>query len=113
MRSPELNRLLDVLRTSNIMISSVATDVFGVSGMAMINALISDDEKMSNNIESIANLAEQKLRRKISQLIDALNGHLDKHQKQLIAEILEHFKFLSFTNCQIKRMIDERCLLYQ
>jgi len=113
MRSSERSRLLDVLRTSNIMISSVASDVFGVSGMAMIDALISDDEKKSSNIESIADLAKRKLRQKIPQLIEALNGHLDKHQKELITEILEHLEFLNSQIAKLESMIDEKCMPYK
>jgi len=113
MRSSERSRLLDVLRTSNIMISSVASDTFGVSGMAMIKALISDDEEQSNDIEAIANLAKRKLRQKIPQLIEALNGHLDKHQKELIREILEHLEFLDKQISKLERMIDEKCMPYQ
>lgn len=113
MRSSEKSRLLDVLRTSNIMISSVATDAFGVSGMAMINALISDDEKQSNNIEVIANLAKRKLRQKIPQLIEALDGNLDKHQKELITEILEHLDFLNSQIVKLESMIDEKCMPYK
>ncbi len=112
MRSSERSRLLDVLRTSNIMLSSVASDVFGVSGMLMLNALISDDKEQSQNAEDIANLAKRKLRQKIPQLVEALNGDLDKHKKGLIKEILEHLEFLDSQTSKLEQMIDEKCEPY-
>jgi transposase len=39
-RSAERNRLLKLLETANIKLSSVASNVFGVSGMAMLRALV-------------------------------------------------------------------------
>jgi transposase len=113
MRSSERSRLLDVLRTSNIMLSSVVSDVFGVSGMAMIAALISDDEEKSNDVESIANLAKRKLRQKIPQLLESLNGQLNNHQKDLIKEILGHLDFLNSQIAKLESMIDEKCEPYK
>lgn len=49
------------------MINNVISDVFGVSGIAMLKALISEDK----DIASIANLAKRKLRQKISELKEA------------------------------------------
>ncbi len=106
MRSSEKSRLIDILRSNNIMISSVASDVFGVSGMAIIRELISDDEP---DTQSIANLAKRKLRNKIPELIESLNGHLGNHQKILIKEILEHLDFLDSQIAKLEEMIDEKC----
>jgi transposase len=110
MRTSERNRLNDVLRTSNIMLSSVVSDVFGVSGMAMVKALISDDDE--KDIESIADLAKRKLRKKIPELTEALNGNLDKHQKNLIRQILEHLSFIDSQIAELEEMIDEKCQPY-
>ena len=113
MRSSERNRLLDVLRTSNIMLSSVASDVFGVSGTAMLEALTAEDEQETLDNDAIANLAKRRLRQKIPQLIEALNGHLDKHQKDLIHEIQKHLAFLDTQLERLEAMIDEMCEPYQ
>ncbi len=113
MRSSERSRLLDVMRTSNIMLSSVVSDVFGVSGMAMIEALISDNDEESTDIEFIANLSKRTLRKKIPQLVEALDGHLDKHQKNLMKEILDHLEFLESQISKLETMIDEKCEPYK
>ena len=63
-RSAERNRLLKLLESANIKLASVATDVFGLSGRLMLEALIADKTSLSE----MAGLAKGKLRRKIPQL---------------------------------------------
>lgn len=112
MRSSERRRLLDLLGTSNIMLDNVASDVFGVSGMAMLSALICDDHE-KKDIASIADLAKRKLRQKIPELMEALNGKLDAHHKELIKDILAHLNMLDSQIDKIERMIDEKCEPYK
>ena len=67
-RSDERNRLQKVLETANIKLASVASDVFGVSGMQMLEALV---EGKATPAE-MAELAKGRLREKIPQLEPAL-----------------------------------------
>jgi hypothetical protein len=53
-QAPERNRLLKLLETANIKLASVASDVFGVSGRALLKALIEG----SASAEAIADLAD-------------------------------------------------------
>src|SRR6202158_1452822 len=69
-QSAERNRLLKLLETANIKLSSVASDVFGVSGRAMLKALIAGGA----SAEEMADLARGQLRRKRSALLLALDG---------------------------------------
>jgi hypothetical protein len=75
-QSAERNRLLKVLETANIKLSSVATDVFGTSGRLMLRALIEG----KNTPEEMAELAKRKLRSKIPQLELALEGKLEEER---------------------------------
>lgn len=111
MRSSERNRLQDILRTSNIMLSNVTSDVFGVSGMAMLQALISDDND-EKDVASIAELARTKLRKKIPELVEALNGNIDEHHKKLIKHIFTHLELLDAQIQELEQMIDEKCEPY-
>lgn len=111
MRTSEKNRLMDILGTCNIMISNVVSNVFGVSGMEMLKALISEDG--DKDAADIANLAKTKLRKKIPELMEALNGNLDKHHAQLINLILNHLSVLDEQIETIEHMIDEKCKPYQ
>ncbi len=69
-QAAERNRLLKLLETANIKLASVMSDVFGVSGRAMLKALIDGVA----SAEAMADLAKGQLRRKRADLILALDG---------------------------------------
>jgi transposase len=69
-RSAERNRLLKLLETANIKLASVATDVFGVSGRLMLQALV----QATTTPQEMAGLAKGLLRKKIPELQLALEG---------------------------------------
>src|SRR5580693_5328500 len=80
-QAAERNRLLKLLETANIKLASVASDVFGVSGRAMLRALIAGE----TSAEAMADLARGQLRRKRADLILALDGRLEEHHRFLLA----------------------------
>src|SRR6202049_2485567 len=69
-QAAERNRLLKLLETANIKLASVASDVFGVSGQLMLQAL--GEGKATP--QEMAELAKSKLRKKIPELQLALEG---------------------------------------
>jgi len=79
-RSAERNRLLKLLESANIKLASVATDVFGLSGRLMLDALIEN----RTSLPEMAELAKGKMRRKIPQLELALEGRLEEHHRFLL-----------------------------
>ena len=76
----ERNRTLKLLETANIKLSSVATDVFGVSGTAMLKALVEGEMTP----EAMAELAKGRLRTKLEPLVKALQGRLTEHHRFLL-----------------------------
>jgi hypothetical protein len=72
-QAAERNRLLRLLETANIKLASVASDVFGVSGQAMLKALIEGNA----SAEEMAGLAKRRLRRKHDDLVLALKGRVE------------------------------------
>jgi transposase len=80
-RSTERNRTLKLLETANIKLASVASEVFGVSGMAMLRALVEGEAAPAE----MAELARGKLRRKRERLTQALEGRLTEHHRYVLA----------------------------
>ena len=76
----ERNRLIKVLETAGIKLAGVASDVFGVSGRAMIRALIEGEDSP----EAMAGLARGKLRGKHPDLARALDAPLRPHQRFML-----------------------------
>jgi transposase len=69
-RSSERNRLLKLLESANVKISSVISDVFGASGMLMLRALLTGEASPGE----MAELAKGALRKKLAELELALEG---------------------------------------
>jgi transposase len=84
------NRIQKVLETANIKLGSVASDVMGVSGRKMIEALIAGEKDVSK----LAELAEKRLRQKIPQLQRALQGEITEHHRFLLRQLLDQYDFL-------------------
>jgi len=74
-RTRHVQRIQDVLEDAGIKLSIVASDVMGVSGRAMITALIGGER----DPEQLADLALGRLRAKTEALADALTGRFDDH----------------------------------
>jgi transposase len=74
-RAREIQRLEKLLEDAGIKRSSVASDISGVSGRAMLEALI---DGVRDPIE-LADLAKRRLRNKIPELVEALTGRFNEH----------------------------------
>jgi transposase len=85
------NRIQKVLETANIKLGSVASDVLGVSGRKMIEALIGGEKDVS----VLAELAQKRLREKIPQLQRALEGEITDHHRFLLRQLLDQYDFLA------------------
>jgi transposase len=79
------NRVLKVLESANIKLASVASDVFGRSGMAMLEALA----KGANTPAEIAALAKGRLRSKLAELELALQGSMTEDHRFMLSELLK------------------------
>jgi transposase len=79
-RSAERNRLLKLLESANIKLASVASDVFGVSGLLMLQALVEGKATP----QEMAELAKKQMRKKIPELELALEGKMEEHHRFLL-----------------------------
>jgi transposase len=83
-RSEMLNRVQKVLEDANIKLASVASDAMGVSGRAMIEAMIGGE----TDPKILADLALGRLRKKQDDLERALLGSVSAHHKIILQELL-------------------------
>ncbi len=103
-RSREVNRLQKVLEGANIKLASVASDVLGVSGRSMLEALVHGH----NDPKLLAELAKGRLKNKRQDLERALRGLVGPHQRMIIAAQLEHIDFLNQQIAQLDEEIEKR-----
>src|SRR5262249_23067047 len=85
-RTAAANRIHKVLEDANIKLASVATDVLGASGRAMLEALVAGQ----TDPEQLADLARKRLRGKIPELQRALHGRVTEHHRFLLRMYLDH-----------------------
>jgi len=79
-RTAMVNRLQKTLESAGIKLASVASDVLGVSGRHMVEALVAGEA----DPEALADLARRKLRGKLAVLREALTGRVKPHHRLLL-----------------------------
>lgn len=98
-RQREANRLHKLLEDTGIKLDCVASDILGVSGRAMLEALVAG----TTDPEVLAELARGRLRAKIPALEEALEGRFEPQHALIVSTILAHLDFLEE---QIDRLSD-------
>jgi transposase len=83
-RTAEKNRVEKLLEDAQIKLSVVASDIFGVSGRAMMAALIAGER----DPKALAQLARRRLRAKLGLLEEAFVGHFSDHHGFLLETML-------------------------
>jgi transposase len=107
----EKNRIQKVLETANVKIGNVVSDVFGVSGQEILQALLRDEPLTA---EELADKAKARLRDKIPQLTETLEAHqMNDHHRWLIHQSVEHTKFLDVQIEELEKQIDEHLQPYR
>ncbi len=89
-RTRGANRLHKVLEDAGIKLASVASDVLGVSGRAMLEALVTG----TTDPDALADLARGALRKKLPALRQALIGRFRAHHAFLVSQLLAHLDYL-------------------
>jgi len=89
-RARIVNRVEKLLESTNIKLSSVVTDVMGVSAKAMLRELVGG----ADDPQALAELAKGRLRKKLKELEAALTGQVDDHHRFILAQQLGHIDFL-------------------
>lgn len=92
------------LEDAGIKLSAVATDILGVSGRAMLTALIGGER----DVRVLAQMAKARMRPKIPQLVEALTGHFGEHHAFLCRIHLDRIDQLSAAIEELSARIEEQ-----
>src|SRR5262249_17994454 len=88
-----------------IKLASVATDVMGVSGRAILRALLAGGGRP----EALSGLAKGRLRKKKQELQTAFLGRFRPHPTHLLTHILAHIEFLEESIAACEAQIEALC----
>jgi len=103
--SAEKNRVHKVLQDANVKLTSVVSDIFGVSGRALIAALSRGEEITA---DSVLALVKSNLRSKVPALMAAIDGRIRPHHLKMIGFSLEHIDFIQRQVSTIEEVIETR-----
>lgn len=103
-QTTEKNRILKLVETMGIKLAAVASDVFGISGMAMLRAIAEGTEAT----EQIAQRARAGLRRKLPQLRLALDCIVQEHHRMMLGDQLARLDATAAEIAKYERILDER-----
>ena len=106
----EKNRIQKVLECSNVKLSSVISDVFGVSGRKLLEKLIEQGYVDPSDVES---RIHGKMASKKDRISDSLFGTLNEHQLFLIRQSWQHIMYLESLISEIEERIDTLLINYQ
>jgi len=104
-RATLVNRVQKVLESANIKLASVASDIMGVSGRAMLEALI---EGQASPAE-MAELAQKRMRQKRDLLTKALEGRVKPHHRFVLMELLCQIDSLDETIERFNQQVEAYC----
>ena len=108
-RSEETNRLQKVLESASLKLAVVASDILGVSGRQMLEAIVAGEEDPA----VLAEFAKRRLRAKLDQLRLALEGRVKPHHRTMIRALLEHISFLEASIEQLDEEVGRRLAPFQ
>jgi transposase len=103
-RTREVQRLDKVLQDAGIKLSSVASKVLSASGRAMLEALVEG----THDPDVLAGLARGRLRAKLPQLREALEGRFTDHHALIVGEMLGQIDHLDETIARLSERIEEQ-----
>src|ERR671933_1628269 len=100
-RARVVNQLQKVLEWANLKLTSVVSDIMGVSARAMLAAIVGGE----GDHGVLAELAQGKRRTKQAELERALEGHVRSHHRFMLAQHLIHIDFLEGQIADFDRQI--------
>jgi len=108
-RTAEKNRVEKLLEDAQIKLSVVASDIFGVSGRAMMAALIAGER----DPKVLAQLARRRLRAKLSLLEEAFYGRFSDHHGFLLERMLDRIDQATADIAALEAKIDQEIAPFQ
>lgn len=104
-RARELNRLQKMLEGANIKITTVLSDVMGVTSRNLLEYVLENEDEITE--EKAKELVVTKIHAKIEDVVKAMNGIITPFQKKMIKEVIEHIDEISRRILNMDKLIDE------
>lgn len=110
-RARELNRLQKMLEGANIKITTVLSDVMGVTSRNLLEYVLENEDEITE--EKAKELVVTKIHAKLEDVVRAMNGIITPFQKIMIKEVIEHIDEISKRIINMDKLIDEYMVEYE
>lgn len=109
-RTSERNRIHKILQDANIKLTSVLSDIFGVTGCRIIEALI-NGEKIG--VFELQQMVDSRVKASTTDIAEALNGGIRKHHIDMLRFHWDHINHIDETIEKVVERIDQALIPYQ
>lgn len=106
----EKNRIHKILQDANIKLTSVLSDIFGVSGRRILKAII-NGEKIEEN--TLRKLVHSQTKASIAEIAEAINGRLRRHHRYMLQQHWEHMEYIEQNIKELEEQISYCLKPYQ
>jgi transposase len=103
-RSSHVQRIQKTLEDANIKLDSVITDILGLSGRRMIEALIAGE----TNATALATLAHRRIKAGPAELEAALRGRVTEHHRFMLRLLLQHIDAIDAAITRIDQEVGDK-----
>jgi len=108
-RAREVQRLQKVLEDANVKLSSVVSQVLGVTGRMILNALCAGER----DPEMLAAMAQGKLRLKTGDLRQCVPGRFNTHHARMVTELVAHVDYLDAAITRLDTTVEEMMIPFK
>lgn len=109
-RTSERNRIHKILQDANIKLTSVVSDVFGVTGCRILEALINGEIIESQELQQ---MVDPRVKTSLTDIAEALNGRIRKHHRDMLRFHWEHIAYIDKTIEQVAEQINQVLIPYR
>ena len=103
-RTSVVNRMHKVLEDANVKLSSVISNILGVSGLRMLRAMVAGE----TDAEVLSQLGDPKLRASQAALQESLQGQLTAHHRFMLEGLLDQVAFLDTQIARVDARLEEQ-----
>lgn len=103
-RTSEQNRIHKILQDANIKLTSVLSDIFGVSGRRILEAIL-NGEKIET--DGLRKMVDWRTKASITDIAHAINGRIRRHHRDMLRYHWEHMGYLEKAIEELEKQIDQ------
>ena len=103
-RTSEQNRIHKILKDANIKLTSVLSDIFGVSGRRILEAIL-NGEKIET--DGLRKMVDWRTKASINDIASAINGPIRSHHRDMLRYHWEHMSYLEKAIEELEKQIDQ------